>query len=110
MLQQVSLYDWVQTLPQGVDTLMGEYGGRLSGGQRQRIGIARALYKEAEVILLDEATSALDNATEREVNRTLHNLKLQCPGLTILSIAHRESSLEYCDRVIVMDEQHNGEE
>lgn len=110
VLQQVSLYDWVQTLPQGVDTLMGEYGGRLSGGQRQRIGIARALYKEAEVILLDEATSALDNATEREVNRTLHNLKLQCPGLTILSIAHRESSLEYCDRVIVMDEQNNEED
>ena len=110
VLQQVSLYDWVQTLPQGVDTPMGEYGGRLSGGQRQRIGIARALYKEAQVILLDEATSALDNATEREVNRTLHNLKQQCPGLTILSIAHRESSLEYCDRVIVMDEQHNGEE
>ena len=104
VLKQVCLYEWVQSLPQGVDTLLGEYGSRLSGGQKQRIGIARALYKEAEVILLDEATSALDNATEKEVNDTLYQLKQHCKGLTILSIAHRESSLAYCDRVITMED------
>ena len=86
----------------GMDTLLGEAGGRLSGGQRQRIGIARALYKQAEVLLLDEATSALDNVTEREVNETLCQLKERYKGLTILSIAHRESSLAYCKRIITI--------
>lgn len=103
VLEQVSLHQWVQTLPQGIDTPLGEFGGRLSGGQKQRIGIARALYKEAEVILLDEATSALDNHTEKAVNETLYQLKQDYPGLTILSIAHRDSSLAYCDRIINMD-------
>ena len=103
VLEQVSLHQWVETLPHGIDTPLGEFGGRLSGGQKQRIGIARALYKEAEVILLDEATSALDNHTEKAVNETLYQLKQDYPGLTILSIAHRESSLAYCDRIINMD-------
>ena len=102
-LKQVCLDEWAQTLPQGLDTPMGEYGKRLSGGQRQRIGIARALYKEAEIILLDEATSALDNATEMDINRMLEELRKEYPGLTILSIAHRESSLSYCDRIITID-------
>lgn len=105
VLEQVCLSDWVKTLPQNIDTLLGEFGGRLSGGQKQRIGIARALYKGAEVILLDEATSALDNDTEKEVNETLYRLKQECAGLTILSIAHRESSLAYCDRIISMNEK-----
>ena len=103
ILKQVCLYDWVQTLPEGIETLLGEYGGRLSGGQKQRIGIARALYKEAEVIFLDEATSALDNDTEKDINDMLASLRSDCLGLTILSIAHRESSLSYCDRVITID-------
>lgn len=103
VLKQACLFDWVTSLPQGVDTLMGEYGGRLSGGQKQRIGIARALYKEAEIILLDEATSALDNETEKEINDTLNLLRQHCIELTILSIAHRESSLAYCDRVIKIE-------
>ena len=103
ILRQVCLDEWVGTLPQGMDTPLGEYGGRLSGGQRQRIGIARALYKEAEVILLDEATSALDNETEKEINEMLARLRDTYSGLTILSIAHRESSLSYCDRVITID-------
>jgi ABC-type bacteriocin/lantibiotic exporter with double-glycine peptidase domain len=60
------------------------------------------LYKQAEVLLLDEATSALDNVTEREINETLSNLKRVCPGLTVLSIAHRDSSLVYCDRIITI--------
>lgn len=103
ILEQVCLHEWAATLPQGLSTPMGEYGKRLSGGQRQRIGIARALYKEAEVILLDEATSALDNRTEMEINTMLSELRQSYPGLTIMSIAHRESSLSYCDRIITID-------
>ena len=103
ILKQVCLEPWAIELPQGIDTPMGEYGKRLSGGQRQRIGIARALYKEAEIILLDEATSALDNHTEMEINSMLAGLRKVYTGLTILSIAHRESSLSYCDRIITID-------
>ena len=103
ILKQVCLYDWVHTLPYGMDTSLGEYGGKISGGQRQRIGIARALYKEAEVIFLDEATSALDNDTEKDINTMLASLRDKYPGLTILSIAHRESSLSYCDRIITIE-------
>jgi ABC-type multidrug transport system fused ATPase/permease subunit len=103
ILKQVCLEPWAIELPQGIDTPMGEYGKRLSGGQRQRIGIARALYKEAEIILLDEATSALDNHTEMEINSMLAGLRKIYTGLTILSIAHRESSLSYCDRIITID-------
>lgn len=103
VLGQVSLDKWLQTLDNGIDTVLGEAGGRLSGGQKQRIGIARALYKDIEVLLLDEATSALDNQTEKEVNETLSRLKRTYEQLTILSIAHRESSLAYCDRVITLE-------
>ena len=102
ILGKVSLMNWVASLPDGLDTVLGEGGGKLSGGQKQRIGIARALYKEADVLFLDEATSALDNRTEKEVNETLSELKKCCQGLTILSIAHRESSLSYCDRIITL--------
>ena len=102
----MSLEKWLQGLPNGIDTLLGEAGGRLSGGQKQRIGIARALYKEIDVLLLDEATSALDNATEKEVNETLSKLKRTYERLTILSIAHRESSLAYCDRVITLENEY----
>lgn len=105
VLEQVSLGKWLQTLENGIDTMLGEAGGRLSGGQKQRIGIARAIYKEVDVLLLDEATSALDNKTEKEVNETLHQLKQAYEQLTILSIAHRESSLAYCDRVITLEDK-----
>lgn len=103
ILAQVSLDKWLHSLPEGIDTVLGESGGRLSGGQKQRIGIARALYKDIDVLLLDEATSSLDNATEREVNETLNRLKQTYEQLTILSIAHRESSLAYCDRIITLE-------
>ena len=108
ILGKVSLMNWVESLPEGLDTVLGEGGGKLSGGQKQRIGIARALYKEADVLFLDEATSALDNRTEKEVNETLLELKKSYQGLTILSIAHRDSSLAYCDFIITLkdnDEQ-----
>lgn len=102
IIRQVRLDGWAEELPQGIDTPLGECGGRLSGGQKQRVGIARALYKEADVLLLDEATSALDNETERAVNEMLLRLMEECDGLTVLSIAHRESSLTYCHRVITL--------
>lgn len=102
IIRQVRLDGWVEELPQGIDTSLGECGGRLSGGQKQRVGIARALYKEADVLLLDEATSALDNETEQAINEMLLRLMEECEGLTILSIAHRESSLAYCHRVITL--------
>ena len=108
IVRQVRLDAWVDELPQGMDTPLGEGGGRLSGGQKQRVGIARALYKKAEVLLLDEATSALDNETERAVNEMLLSLMKECRGLTILTIAHRESSLAYCHRVIRLNGKDNG--
>ena len=104
ILEKVSLGSWVKSLPSGVNTALSEAGGKLSGGQKQRIGIARALYKKVSVLLLDEATSALDNVTEKEINRTLQQLKQTNQGLTILSIAHRESSLSFCDRVITIEQ------
>ena len=103
VLQQVQLKEWADELPQGLDTPLGEYGSRLSGGQKQRIGIARALYKEAEVLFFDEATSALDNKTEQEINHALEILSLQHRELTLIVIAHRESSLAFCDRIFDLD-------
>ena len=103
ILRQVHLDSWLETLPEGLDTELGERGCKVSGGQRQRIGIARAIYKKIDVLLLDEATSSLDNATEQEINDTLCRLRKEYEGMTILSIAHRESSLAYCDRVIDID-------
>ena len=102
LLRQVGLDSWVQTLPDGIDTVMSESGGRLSGGQKQRLGIARALYKDADVLLLDEATSALDNATEQAINEMLRTLAAERGSLTILTIAHRESTLSYCGRVVTL--------
>ena len=102
ILEKVSLGKWMKSLPNGTDTVLSEAGCQLSGGQKQRIGIARALYKKASVLLLDEATSALDNETEKEINKTLQQLKENGEVLTILSIAHRESSLNFCDRIITI--------
>lgn len=103
VLEQVQLKAWAEALPQGLDTSLGEYGSRLSGGQKQRIGIARALYKEAEVLFFDEATSSLDSKTESEINRTLEALSSQHRELTLIIIAHRESSLAFCDRIFDLD-------
>ena len=100
ILEQVQLKEWASELPEGIDTSLGEYGSRLSGGQKQRIGIARALYKDAEVLFFDEATSALDSHTEQEINAALQNLSDTHKELTMIIIAHRESSLTFCDRII----------
>ena len=102
-LEQAQLKEWAEHLPQGLDTPLGEFGSRLSGGQKQRIGIARALYKQAEILFFDEATSALDHRTEQEINHALQELSHQRHELTIVIIAHRESSLAFCDRVFDLD-------
>lgn len=94
------LGDLVAGLPNGVDTITGEAGCRLSGGQRQRIGIARALYKEASVLMFDEATSSLDESTEREIVDAVAGLSEADHNLTILFISHNPKTLEFCDRVI----------
>ena len=103
VLEQVQLKEWADALPQGLDTPLGEYGSRLSGGQKQRIGIARALYKEAEVLFFDEATSALDSRTEQEINEALRTLSGRYRELTMIIIAHRESSLKVCNRVFDLE-------
>jgi ABC-type bacteriocin/lantibiotic exporter with double-glycine peptidase domain len=89
--------DFIARLPQGFDTPVGERGVRLSGGQRQRLGIARALYKQADVLILDEATSALDTLTEQAVIDSLWQLG---HGHTVVMVAHRLSTLERCHRII----------
>ena len=94
------LTDFIKSLPDGVQTVVGERGVRLSGGQRQRIGIARALYKNPDVLVLDEATSALDNATERSVMAAVEDLKGQ---RTIIMIAHRLSTVAKCDMILFME-------
>lgn len=94
VLKMAELYDFVEELPNGTNTMVGERGVKLSGGQRQRIGIARALYYKPEVLVLDEATSALDNETEKSITDTILKLKGQ---ITIIAIAHRVSTLENCD-------------
>ena len=94
VLQMAELYDFVQELPAGIDTTVGERGVKLSGGQRQRIGIARALYYQPQVLVLDVATSALDNETEKSITDTILKLKGQ---ITIIAVAHRLTTLAQCD-------------
>lgn len=95
--EQAQISKIIENLPNGYDTQVGERGVRLSGGQRQRIGIARALYKQASVIIFDEATSALDNETEAEVINAIQSL---ASNKTILIIAHRLTTLKHCDLIV----------
>ena len=99
-IDMADLREFIDSLPDGADTRVGECGSRLSGGQRQRIGIARALYKQADILFFDEATSSLDNDTELNINRAIEALAKRNKELTIVIIAHRDSSLEGCDRII----------
>jgi len=99
-LEAADLGRFVKSLPNGLDTPVGESGTRLSGGQAQRVTIARALLKRADLLLLDEATSALDSAAERQVQNALENLM---EGSTVLVIAHRLSTIQGCDRILVLD-------
>ena len=95
-----NLRELVDALPQGLQTLTGHNAAELSGGQRQRLAIARALYKDAPVLILDEATSALDAASERLVQQALQRLMA---GRTTLIIAHRLATIEHADRVLVVE-------
>lgn len=99
---KAQLHTFVSSLPEGYETLVGERGIQLSGGQRQRLGIARAIYKEAPVLILDEATSALDNATEAAVMQALQRLGAE--GRTIIMIAHRLTTVSCCDLVGRIDD------
>ena len=99
-LEAANLADHVARLPNGIDTPLGHNATQLSGGQRQRLAIARALYKDAPILILDEATSALDNESERLVQDALQKLM---HGRTTLVIAHRLSTIEHADRVVVME-------
>lgn len=95
--RKAQIADYIETLPDGYDTMVGERGVRLSGGQRQRIGIARALYKDASILVLDEATSALDTETEMAIIQAIAALDRD---LTIITIAHRLSTLASCDQLV----------
>jgi ABC-type multidrug transport system fused ATPase/permease subunit len=100
-IQAAQLEGFVASLPQGLDTVVAENGARLSGGQRQRLGIARALYRDPDVLVLDEATSALDGETEREVVAALDALK---GSKTLIVVAHRLSTIRSCDRVVFLEQ------
>jgi ABC-type multidrug transport system fused ATPase/permease subunit len=103
LIKDVQLDDLINSLPLGLDNVVGERGAMLSGGQRQRIGIARALYKNPSLLILDEATSALDTATESEIMSAISAFK----GVkTILVVAHRASTLKYCDRLYEVKNRH----
>lgn len=100
-LDAAGIRDFVERLPDGLDTLVGERGVRLSGGQRQRIGIARALYHDPPVLIMDEATSSLDDATERIVMDTIEGMKGE---RTLIIVAHRSSTVTGCGRLVRLEE------
>ncbi|CAH1194912.1 Putative multidrug export ATP-binding/permease protein [Paenibacillus auburnensis] len=99
VIRLANLQDVIAQMPQGIDTLIGEHGGKLSGGQRQRIAIARAMIRDPEIILLDEATSALDNISEFIVQKAMRELMR---GRTTFIVAHRLSTIRDADRIVVM--------
>ncbi|MGN4109366.1 lipid A export permease/ATP-binding protein MsbA [Burkholderia gladioli] len=106
-LEAANLAEMVAAMPEGMDTLIGGNGMRLSGGQRQRLAIARAIYKDAPILILDEATSALDSESERHVQAALERLM---EGRTTLVIAHRLSTIERADRILVLEAGRIAEE
>jgi len=101
-LKVANLLEFVDQLPEQEKTCVGENGIRISGGQRQRIGIARALYKDPEILIFDEATSAVDNITEQELTAEINGLS---GTKTLIMVAHRLTTIQHCNRIYVM---HNG--
>ena len=100
-LKDANLLEFIRSLPEGLDTEVGERGIRLSGGQRQRLGIARTLFYEPEILILDEATSSLDVETESQITEVMINLKHQ---KTLIIIAHRLSTIQHCDRIFYLQD------
>jgi ATP-binding cassette, subfamily B, bacterial PglK len=100
-LKNAQLFDFVQNLPHGLDTFVGDRGSQLSGGQRQRLGIARALFTKPKLLVLDEATSALDGQTEHEFTMALEAIKATT---TLILIAHRLSSIKHADKLIYLED------
>lgn len=101
ILKQSALNEFIQSLPKGLDTVIGERGIKLSGGQRQRLGIARALIRSAPIMIFDEATSSLDSISESKIQNAIEN---SFEGRTVFVIAHRLSTIRNVDRIIVLDE------
>jgi ATP-binding cassette, subfamily B, bacterial PglK len=99
--EQARIAELIESSTDGYSTVVGERGVRLSGGQRQRIGIARALYRQADLLVLDEATSALDNRTEAEVMEAIDSLDR---NITVILIAHRLSTVQRCDRIVLLEQ------
>jgi len=98
-IHQAQLEELVAELPEGVNTPLGEHGSRLSGGQRQRVGIARALYRQPELLVMDEATAALDNETEHRLTQAITALHGE---ITVILIAHRLSTVRHCDQLVFL--------
>ena len=94
--------NFINNLPQKTETYVGEFGVRLSGGQKQRIGIARALYRNHDLLILDEATSSLDEYTEKEIISTINSMKGK---KTIIICSHKKETLENCDKVYMVENQ-----
>ena len=99
-VEKASLNTLLNSLPNGLDTIVGERGIGLSGGQQQRIGIARALYRDPEILILDEATSSLDNSTEKQIMDSIELLKRK---ITLLTVTHRLSTVNKCDKIFFID-------
>ncbi len=102
--KQLGITDFIESLPNGYDTYLGENGARLSGGQKQRIALARALYKNPEILILDEATSSLDSASEEFVQNAVNGLRDK--GKTVILIAHRLSTVYHADKICVLERGH----
>lgn len=102
-IEMAALSDFIASLPEGLETVVGEGGSKLSGGQKQRLGIARALLKDAPILIMDEATSALDSESEHHIQTALEKLM---KGRTCFTVAHRLSTIQNADRIVVMDTGH----